>query len=127
MAAVKTNSAEKIIGYLVTGIADLGCLFILVIPGIDLIGLLIKTAGILSLNLYFLIRFGPSYIGGKNATQKLAVFFVSLFVNEAPIIDDLPTLTPQLWKTYSMMDKEAAQQAKASSSNDNTKQTRKVA
>ncbi|MDB5265409.1 MAG: hypothetical protein JWM39_122 [Parcubacteria group bacterium] len=125
MDSGKIDSIEKMFLYMFTAAIDLACMAICWIPGIDLLGWPLKMFGLISLNLYFFIRVGPKYIGGKRSAQKMANVIVNGVVNVAPGLDDfIPALTIQLGTTYYLLDQDAKGEEKesaAKAANDNVR------
>src|SRR5665213_1223475 len=59
------------------------------IPGIDLINVPVSIAGLGGLGLYFFIKLGSRYLGGKKSGRKWAIVLVTFLVGLIPILDGI--------------------------------------
>ncbi len=113
MAVQKINTAEKIIWTLFTVSLDAFCIFLGITVLFGPLGWVIKIFGKVSLSVYFFLKMGFNYLGGKRAGSKMAVTLISTMVDAIPELDDfIPSLTIELWSMYLILDKEAADEAK---------------
>jgi hypothetical protein len=128
MAVPKINAAEKIIWTLFLAPLDAICIFLGITLVLGPIGWIIKIFGKLVLSVYFFLKLGFSYLGGKRGGQKMAVTIMSTMVDAMPELDDfIPSLTIELWSMYYLLGKEAEEAeegAKKAAANDNAKNPR---
>lgn len=89
-------------------------LFQLVLVVIPLVGSVFWFLGFCALNAYFLLRVGPSYLGGKSAGQKFTVTAVSAIAGVLPILSSFtPELTIQALAMFWFLKKEYEEYAAA--------------
>ncbi|KND50099.1 MAG: hypothetical protein AB203_03880 [Parcubacteria bacterium C7867-008] len=94
---------------------------------IPVIGNFVWFAAYVSLTLYFLIKLGPSYLGGKNSDQKMAKALITGIIGAIPVIGNIaPDLLILTVTTFRMHNKEVAEeehkmQAATQAANDNVR------
>lgn len=120
MALQPINKVEQ--GFVIGGavIADL-------IGLIPILGNIVWFVAFVSINLYFLIKLGSRYFGGKRGSQKIATTLLSGMVGAMPVIGNIaPDLTVETVAMFWILDKEAKEEAeeaaKKSAANDNRPQ-----
>ncbi|KND51523.1 MAG: hypothetical protein AB202_03060 [Parcubacteria bacterium C7867-007] len=89
---------------------------------IPVVGNIVWFIAFLSLNIYFLIKLGPSYLGGKRTSTKMIRTIISGIIGAIPVVGNIApellilTLSTFWMNNKEVMEEEAARQA----ANDNT-------
>jgi hypothetical protein len=61
--------------------------FIDLVPVVDLINLLISVTTFFCINLFFFMKLGNSYLGGKSSGQKVLITLATAVISLIPILD----------------------------------------
>jgi hypothetical protein len=89
---------------------------------IPVLGNIADFIGLVCLNLYFFIKLGSKYLGGKRGSQKIANMLINGIVGIIPVVGNfVPELTIQAIVMFGILDKEVKEEAEAAktAANDN--------